>query len=48
MKRVRVLLATLLCGAAAGVFAQAPIKIGFMAELSARRARWGRTSTTPS
>jgi len=42
MKRVRVLLATLLCGAAAGVFAQAPIKIGFMAELSGPQGALGQ------
>jgi hypothetical protein len=41
-------LAALVLGAAAGLAqAQAPIKIGFMAEL-ARRAHWARTSTTPS
>jgi branched-chain amino acid transport system substrate-binding protein len=42
MKRVRMLLATLLCGAAAGVFAQAPIKIGFMAELSGPQGALGQ------
>jgi branched-chain amino acid transport system substrate-binding protein len=37
-----VLLATLLCGAAAGVYAQAPIKIGFMAELSGPQGALGQ------
>jgi branched-chain amino acid transport system substrate-binding protein len=42
MKRVRMLLAPLLCGIAAGVFAQAPLKIGFMAELSGPQGALGQ------
>ena len=42
MKHVRMLLATVLCGIAVGASAQAPIKIGFMAELSGPQGALGQ------
>ena len=42
MKYVRILLAAMLAGATAAVLAQAPLKIGFMAELSGPQGALGQ------
>ena len=42
MKYLRILLAAMLAGAAAAVLAQAPLKIGFMAELSGPQGALGQ------